>query len=86
MVELTAEQHQALIANGPDPVRAVDPATKDEYVLLRAEIYERIKGLIGDDQDWLDAAYRASMEVFARDGWDDPNMDVYDSLDPRKTP
>ncbi len=85
MIELTAAQQQALVGNGTEPVRAVDPTTQAVYVLVRAEVYERIKNLIGDDQGWLDGAYDASMEVFAKDGWDDPRMDVYDAMDPRKT-
>jgi hypothetical protein len=86
MLELTAEQRQAIAANGAQPARAIDPATQEEYVLLRAEIYDRIKHLVSDDRGWLEGAYLASMEVFARDGWDDPRMDVYDAMDPRKTP
>jgi len=26
------------------------------------------------------------MQVFGRDGWDDPAMDVYNELDPRNNP
>ena len=47
MIELTAEQHQILSANGTQPARAHDPVTNEEYVLVRAEVYERIKALIG---------------------------------------
>jgi hypothetical protein len=86
MLELTAEQHQALVANGKEPVRAIDPATKAEYVLIRAEVYDRIQSLVGNDPSWVESAYLASLETFARDGWDDPRMGVYDALDPRKTP
>jgi hypothetical protein len=38
-----------------------------------------------DHEDWAQVAYRAVMEVFARAGWDDPRMDVYDELDSRRT-
>jgi hypothetical protein len=86
MIELTSEQHQALAANGAEPVRAVDPATRTEYVLVPAEVYDRIKSLLSDDPDWQADAYAAAIKVFARDGWDDPRMDVYDALDPRKSP
>ena len=79
MIELTAEQHQAIAANGKDPVRAIDPATKAEYVLVPTKAYDRVKTLLSDDADWNDGAYAAAMEVFARDGWDDPRMDVYDN-------
>jgi hypothetical protein len=84
MIELTQEQHLALVQNGTEPVRAIDPTTHEEYVLVRAEVYERLKTLLTDDPDWVRDAYSAAMEVFARDGWNDPRMDVYDSLDPRR--
>jgi hypothetical protein len=86
MIELTPEQHQVLIAHGAEPARAIDPATRAEYVLVPAAVYERIRDLISGDAGWLEGAYLASMEVFARDGWDDPRMDVYDAMDPRKNP
>jgi hypothetical protein len=84
MIELTSEQHQSLASNGKGPVRVVDPATKAEYVLLRTEVYDRIKSILPDDPDWQETTYTSAMEVFAREGWDDPRMDVYDALDPRK--
>jgi hypothetical protein len=80
MIELTPEQHQALSETGSD---AVDPATNSHYVLVRAEVYNRLRQLDSEDK-WVDGASAASMEVFARDGWDDPRMDVYDSLVPRE--
>jgi hypothetical protein len=79
MIELTEQQRQEL--KNPEP-RAHDPETGETYVLVRAEVYERLKGVLGED--WSEDAYRAAMEVFARDGWDDPRMDVYDELDPRR--
>ena len=85
MIEITEEQHQALEKNGTEPVRAIDRATSAEYVLLRAEVYDRIKRFLSEDE-WAESAYAASMEVFARDGWDDPRMDVYNALDPRRQP
>jgi hypothetical protein len=86
MIELTREQHEALARPGPEPVRAIDPATSAEYVILRAEVYDRFKSLLSADGDWGEGAYAAAMEAFARDGWDDPRMDVYDQLDPRRRP
>jgi hypothetical protein len=80
MIELTEQQRQEL--KNPEP-RAHDPKTGETYVLVRAEVYERLKGALGDEE-WSQDAYRAAMEIFARDGWDDPRMDVYDDLDPRR--
>jgi hypothetical protein len=78
MIELNPEQQQKL--GSAEPIVATNTA----YVLVRQDVYERIKGLLGED-DWAEDAYRAAMEVFARDGWDDPRMDVYDELDPRRS-
>ena len=57
-----------------------------EYVLLRADLYDRLKIILSGDQAWGQDAYAASMEAFARDGWDDPRRDVYDSLPPAEEP
>jgi hypothetical protein len=42
MIELTAEQSQALDAP-QQPVVAVDPRTGQEYLLIRREIYDKIR-------------------------------------------
>ena len=86
MIELTPDQHDAIERQGAEPVRAVDRATSTEYVILRAEVYDRLKSLLIEDGEWTQGTYGAAMEVFAREGWDDPRMDVYDTLDPRRQP
>lgn len=43
MIELTPEQRQA-VAQG-EPVRIVDETTHDAYVLVRAEVFERMAGV-----------------------------------------
>jgi hypothetical protein len=66
MIELTPEQRQELTY--PEPI-AVDPQTKEEYVLVRKDVYVRLKSLLDDDvremepllaelspEDWEDAA------------------------------
>ena len=78
MIELTPEQHQAVSDTTSDAIPAVDPATNAQYVLIRAELYDRLRAL--DSEGWGSTAATAAMEVFARDGWDDPRMDVYDAL------
>ncbi len=84
MIELTHEQHHAMTTNEPEPVRFIDPVTAAEYVLMRAEMYDRLRSLLSEDQEWVRASYPTAMAVFARDGWDDPRMDMYDALDPRR--
>ena len=46
MIELTKEQRQEL--SGPEPV-AIDPETQQTYVLVRREVYERLRALLDED-------------------------------------
>ena len=82
MIELTLEQRREL--DHPGPARAHDPQTNETYVLVRSAVFDRFQSLLSDDPGWVEDGYQAAMEVFARDGWDDPRMDVYDTLDPRR--
>ena len=85
LMQLTQEQHLALEQSAPEPLRAVDPATNAQYVLVRSDVYEQLTAF-RSEQEWVRSAYPAAMEVFARDGWDDPRMDVYNARDPRPAP
>jgi len=46
MIELTPEQRQALAEQHGEPVRIIDPSTHDDYVLMRAEVFERMGGVL----------------------------------------
>lgn len=48
MLVLTKEQRSQVIASGQEPVHMVDPETEPDYVLLHAEVYERLRSLIDD--------------------------------------
>jgi hypothetical protein len=45
MIELTEEQRREL--NQPEPL-AIDPITKESYVLVRRDLYERVRHLFDD--------------------------------------
>jgi hypothetical protein len=62
MIELTQDQRREL--DSPGPARARDPKTNAIYVLVAADVYERIRAFI-------DSYTR-------RAGWDDPELDVYE--------
>jgi len=81
MTRLTPEQSSAIRAATETPLRIVDPDTNTEYVLLRAEIYERARLLFDDSTA---DAFQAQIESAAATGWDDPALDVYNDLDPRR--
>jgi hypothetical protein len=73
MIELTEQQRQDL--NSPEPV-AIDPETRQTYVLVRSEAYERIKGLLSEDYD-PDEGIALMNEVMAEDDAKDPLLESY---------
>ena len=65
MIELTEQQQEALDAQAEKPPVVIDPRTGQEYLLIRREIYELVKG---------------TLKPFNR-GWeDDPDMDAYEQF------
>ena len=46
----------------------------------KADVYERIRALADETR----AAYPLAMKGFGKDGWDDPQMNEYNVLDPRE--
>jgi PHD/YefM family antitoxin component YafN of YafNO toxin-antitoxin module len=77
MIELTEQQLQALEKLESTPPRVVNPRTKETFVLLRVEEYERLKDEEYDDSPWT----REELETLAWEagkqaGWED--MDEYD--------
>ena len=77
---LTEEQHRALDTVADAPPRVVDPQTNEIYILLRADLYERVKALLENDYKLSDT-YAAQMESALRAGWVDPHMDDYNDYD-----
>ena len=65
-IELTDDQRLALNARSDEPVQIIDPRTQEAYVLLRADLYARLKGYLGAEEEeqaqrkaWLEAATKA---------------------------
>lgn len=85
MIELTREQRQAIAQQGETPPRVLDPGTHTTYVLIHEKVYARLEALLGDEHrdQFTRDMYPHVMEVFGREGWDDPTMDIYNDLDPR---
>lgn len=84
--KLTDEQRQAVAAQTGVPARVIDEQINAVYVLLPAEQYERIKALFEEDP-LTENERRIILEgVWRRANWDDPAMEDYAALDPRKTP
>ena len=60
MATLTPEQRQEIQSAGEEPVRLADPETQTEYVVLKADVYDRIRTLLDDTS----SAYRLAIRVF----------------------
>jgi len=62
MIEITQEQLKALDAP-EQPAVAVDPRTGQEYLLIKREVYNLVRGIL---------------QPFNKGVEDDPEMDVYE--------
>ena len=78
-VTLSAE-HQKALQQG-DSIPAVETVTQTRCVVVRADVFDRLKKLL-PDFDPRDA-YPAVDEVM-REDWDDPRMAEYDDYERRK--
>ncbi len=68
-VELTEEQRRALEARPEEPLRLIDPRTKQAYVLLRAGMYDRMRATLADEVPAADV-YPLLAELHP-DDWED---------------
>jgi len=77
MIELTEQQARALEHPGATPPRVVNPQTKETFVLLRVDEYERLKACGYDDSPWTrEELHALAWEAGKQLGWED--MDEYD--------
>ena len=53
---------------------------------MREDVYHQAKLLLESEQADIRAMYPDIARVFGPDGWDDPSMDIYNDLDPRRSP
>ena len=74
MFELTKEQRHEL--KDPEPL-AIDPETRQTYVLVRKEVYERLKALLALDDYDPDEGAASVNEVMAEDDAKDPLLESY---------
>lgn len=80
MIDLTDEQIRSLDAPVGDPPRVRNPRTKETFVLLRVEEYERLKADDYDDSPWT----REELQTLAWDVAERSDWDEYDD-DPEKS-
>lgn len=71
MIELTEEQARALEHPTATPPRLVNPRTKEAFVLLRVDEYERLTEDEYDDSPWTREELQAlAWETGERSGWE----------------
>lgn len=75
MIELTDEQLQALDNPDSTPPRVMDPRTKETFVLLRVDEYERLRQEY-DDSPWT----REELQALAWERVQHEDWDEYDDL------
>ena len=73
MIELNADQRQEL--KGPEPAHARDPETKQEYILVRREVYDRLRAVLEDD-DTVFTTAEVLDRVMAEDDENDPHLEA----------
>jgi hypothetical protein len=63
-LELTDDQRRALAEAGDTPPTVTDTQTHIEYVLVRADVYAKLRAIVDG--------------MTKRAGWDDPALDDYE--------
>lgn len=83
MLALPKELYQVVQAAGAQPGRLVHPETHVEYVVHPAALFNRYDAY---DDSLLTAEAQDALlvEMGLRAGWDEPEMDIYNALDPRR--
>ena len=76
MIELTEQQMQALENPEVTPPRVVNPRTKETFVLLRVDEYERLTEAEYDDSPWT----REELQALAWQRVKHEDWDEYDNL------
>ncbi|HVC93100.1 MAG TPA: hypothetical protein VND64_05385 [Pirellulales bacterium] len=83
MTPISPELQKAIRAAAGVPVHLTDPDTQERYVVIPETLYDRVRSLFDDRPLSRDEQLYFLREAGKRAGWDDPEMDVYNDLDPR---
>lgn len=81
METMTPEMRQAIVESGGSPPRFLDSTTHTSYVLLRSDIYDRIRSLIEPDEGVQPDEMATTIWEVMQGDWDDPAMDAYDNME-----
>ncbi len=76
MLHLTEEQRRGMVGRENQPIRLLDPVTSQEYVLVRAEVYEQIAQVVDDGLDRKQVAALIERNM-REDDANDPLLESY---------
>jgi len=82
--QLTDDQRQALEEQGGSPVYIADAKTNMNYVLVRADVYERFKAVFEEEFNPRET-YHFVDRVMADDDANDPTLADYQSVPARRS-
>jgi hypothetical protein len=85
-IRLTEGQWSSVVQGSEVPILVSNPAESEKFVLVRADVYERFKSLFEEDPITEQERLFQLEQFGKRAGWNDPEMDVYNDLDPRRKP
>lgn len=77
--QLSEELQQALAREGDRPLQVVDPSTQKVYVLISADVFDRLKVLLNEPLDVRDTY--AAQDAALQGVWSDPELDEYADYD-----
>jgi hypothetical protein len=81
VVKLSDELRAALQHQPGQPLTIEDDRTRQSYVLIPAEVFQQVRSILYDEDDFdIAETYAAQSAVAGSAGWDDPEMDVYDEI------
>lgn len=78
MIELSEQQQLALANRQDEPLQLIDPRTKQTYVLLPREVFERVKNVLEDEDEIAGIDVGALIaDVMREDDENDPLLESY---------
>jgi hypothetical protein len=66
MTTMTGEQHQAIEQAGGQPIPVMDPETRTEYVLVRADLFREMSELLEEERQRHVIAGKAKRNAASR--------------------
>jgi hypothetical protein len=74
MIELTQQQQQDLASRHENPPRVDNPRTRETFVLLHVELYERVRAILEEEDEIaaIEETYPLVSEVLDADSQEGP--------------